>query len=133
MATATETKKSTVDTNQMGDFFGRLYSFNASLKLYHWHVTGTGSYAEHIALDQAIESITDTLDRIVETSYSLYGDINITVPETPVPQNIEEHCQKFYDYIQQSKEMFKEDFSESILDDFQEAIQQLLFRLRRLR
>ncbi|MCD8173024.1 MAG: DUF5856 family protein [Alistipes sp.] len=133
MATATETKKSTVDTTRMGDFFGRLYSFNASLKLYHWHVTGTGSYAEHIALDQAIESITDTLDRIVETSYSLYGDINITVPETPVPQNIEEHCQKFYDYIQQSKEMFKEDFSESILDDFQEAIQQLLFRLRRLR
>ncbi|MCC8018541.1 MAG: DUF5856 family protein [Rikenellaceae bacterium] len=133
MATATETKKTTEDTTQMGDFFGRLYSFNASLKLYHWHVTGTGSYAEHIALDQAIESITDTLDRIVETSYSLYGDIDITIPETPVPQNIEEHCQKYYDYIQQSKEMFKEDFSESILDDFMEAIQQLLFRLRRLR
>lgn len=134
MATATQSKQSTgQDTTQMGEVFGRMYSFNASLKLYHWHVTGTGSYAEHIALDQAIETLTDVLDRIVETSYSLYGDIEIVVPETPVPENIEQHCQKFYDSLTESKELFKEDFSSSIIDDFQEAIQQLLFRLRRLR
>ncbi|MCC8034814.1 MAG: DUF5856 family protein [Rikenellaceae bacterium] len=133
MATETQTQPTTQQKTQIGEFFGRLFSFNTSLKLYHWHVTGQGSYAEHIALDQAIDTLLDVIDRIVETSYSLYGDIDIVVPETPVPENIEEYCQQFYDYIDESKEMFTEDFSSSILEDYQEAIQQLLFRLRRLR
>lgn len=133
MATATQTKTSTQDTTKIGELFGRMFSFNAALKLYHWHVTGTGSYAEHIALDQAIETLTDVLDRIVETSYSLYGDINITIPSTPVPGNIEEYCQKFYDQVEEERDVFKETFSDSIMDDYQEGIQQLLYRLRRLR
>ncbi len=85
MATDTQTKQATDQKTQMGEFFGRLFSFNSSLKLYHWHVTGQGSYAEHIALDQAIDSVLDIIDRVVETSYSLYGDIEIVIPETPVP------------------------------------------------
>jgi|GEM_PF-115616 len=117
----------------IGDFFGRLYAFNNSLKLYHWHVTGPGSYAEHIALDQALESLPDALDRIVETTYALNGDIAITIPECKVPGNIVRYCEDMYKQIYIERKSFDEDFLEAILDDYQEAIQQLLYRLKRLR
>lgn len=118
--------------SKMGEFFGNMYSFNISLKLYHWHVSGKGSYAEHMALDQAIDALADALDRIVETSYSAYGPMPITLPETPVPENIVKHAEGFFQYADEQRELFGKDFSTAIIDDYQEAIQQLLYRLRRL-
>lgn len=135
MATTVKTKTATAAssaTTKMGAFFGELYSFNVSLKLYHWHVTGKGSYAEHMALDQALESMNDTLDRLVETSYALYGDIKIVVPASPVPANIVDHVSKFFQYTQKQRSLFGEDFTAAIIDDYQEAMQQLLYRLKRL-
>lgn len=132
METKEKAKKNTAAVKEVGEFFGKMYSFNASLKLFHWHVTGKGSYAQHIALDQALADLTDTLDRIVETSYAMYGDINIVVPETTVPKDIVEHAQKAYDYIEYQRELFSEAFTAAILDDYQEGIQQLIYRLKRL-
>lgn len=121
-----------VKNSDLGVFFGKLYSYNTSLKLYHWHVTGKGSYAQHIALDQAIDSLSDPLDRIVETTYAMKGDIEIVIPETKVPADIIKHAEDYYNYVEKGRELFSEAFLESILDDFQEAIQQLLYRLKRL-
>lgn len=135
MKSKTSTKsKSSVDDKvaKMGEFFGRMYSFNISLKLYHWHVSGKGSYAEHMALDQALDDLADALDRIVETSYSAYGPMTIELPETPVPNNIVKHAEDFFEYADEQRELFDKDFSTAIIDDYQEAIQQLLYRLRRL-
>lgn len=132
MATATKTMSRTSTANKQGQIFGKMYSFATSLKLYHWHVTGQGSYAQHMALDQALESLTDILDRIVETSYVKYGAPSITVPETKVPTDIARHCEKFYDEMQTARKLFSEEFTDSIIDDWQEGVQQLLYRLRRL-
>lgn len=126
-------KSNATSTSKTGKFFGELYSFNNSLKLFHWHVTGAGSYAQHMALDQALEDLSGCLDRIVETTYAMVGDVDVVIPETVVPRNIVEHCEKFYDHIQQQRELFPEDFTAAILDDYQEAIQQLLYRLKRLK
>ncbi len=128
----TKTKPSEGNLTQMGELFGRMYSFNISLKLYHWHVSGKGSYAEHMALDQAIDGLSDPLDRIVETSYSAYGPMKITLPQTPTPTNIVQHSEEFFEYVDQKRDLFEKDFSTAIIDDYQEAIQQLLYRLRRL-
>lgn len=133
MKTTNETKKSTVKSDSIGKFFGELYSFNTSLKLFHWHVTGEGSYAQHMALDQALVDLGDALDRIVETTYAMKGDQNIVIPETKTPSNIVSHCENFFEHIDEKRDMFKEDFSTAILDDYQEAIQQLLYRLKRLK
>ena len=127
-----KTKTSAQNTDKVGDFFGRLFSFNSSLKLFHWHVTGKGSYAQHIALDQAIESVLENIDRFVETSYAMLGDINVVIPETKTPKDIVKHCEGFYDYLQDSRKLLSEDFSQAIFDDYQEAVQQLLYRLKRL-
>ena len=132
-ATVKQPKAKTSSVNkEIGTFIGELFSFNNSLKLYHWNVTGVGSYAQHIALDQAIAVITELLDRITETTYALKGDLNIVIPQTSVPGDIVKHATGFYDYVDSKRELFTEDFSESILDDIQENIQQLLYRLVRL-
>lgn len=134
MTTTTETKTnvSAKIKAMMGEFFGRMHSFNSSLKLYHWHVTGHGSYAEHMALDQALGALTDALDRIVETSIALYGTIDIVIPATETPRNIVLNAEGFYNYVDEQRELFGENFTTAIIDDYQEAIQQLLYRLKRL-
>lgn len=132
MSTTTEKTKSIAANAKVGTFVGNLFAFNNSLKLYHWHVTGKGSYAQHIALDQAIESLLDVTDRVTETTYALLGDIEIVIPETKTPDNIIKHAEAFFDYIEEQRKLFPEAFTQSILDDYHEAIQQLLYRLKRL-
>lgn len=128
----TQNSKTTQKNAQLGTFIGELYSFNVSLKLFHWHVSGPGSYAQHMALDQAIDSLSETLDSIAETTYSLEGDLPVTVPQTKAPQDIVKHVEGFYDHVQDNRKLFSEDFSASLMDDCQEALQQLLYRLKRL-
>ena len=130
--TATKKVAKTNTKSEMGKFFGRMYSFNNSLKMYHWHITGKGSYAQHMALDQALEDLADAMDRIVETSYALYGDIEVVIPETTTPKNIIDHAEMFFTDCQKQRKLFTEDFTQAIIDDYQEAIQQLLYRLKRL-
>lgn len=135
MATKTKEKKvaAVSSAKEIGTFIGELFSFNSSLKLYHWHVSGEGSYAQHMALDQALESLLDTIDRITETTYALVGDIDIVIPETKNPKNIVKHTADFYTYVGKHRDLFPENFSQAIIDDYQEALQQLNYRLKRLK
>lgn len=117
---------------EIATFIGELFSFNSSLKLYHWSVTGPGSYAKHMALDEAIASLLDVIDRITETTIAMVGDVQIVIPETKAPKDIVKHASDFYNYVEKHRDLFPEAFSQSIIDDYQEAIQQLLYRLIRL-
>lgn len=135
MATAAKTQKKTVQSinKEVGSFIGELFSFNSSLKLFHWGITGPGSYAQHMALDQALDSLLDVIDRITETTIAMMGDVPVTIPETKTPKDIVKHASDFYAYVEKQRKLLPEDFSQSILDDYQEAIQQLLYRLIRLK
>lgn len=114
-------------------FLGEMISFRNSLKLVHWSITGKGSYEAHISLDQAIESLVDITDRLVETTFALSGTLDIIIPETARPKNYIKHIEDFYAHVEKvRKDLFPESFSQSIIDDAQESIQQLLFRLKRL-
>lgn len=128
----TALKGVTVSNKEIGAFFGKIVSFNNSLKLYHWHVTGVGSYAKHIALDQAIADLQDATDRLVETTYAQAGDIDIIVPETKAPSDIIKTASDFYAEVEKARAFFTEAFTQAIIDDYHEAIQQLLYRLKRL-
>lgn len=133
MSTTAEKKSKSVATNaKLGTVVGKMFSFNSSLKLYHWHVTGKASYAQHMALDQALDDLSDTIDRITETTYALNGDINIVIPETKLPTDIIKHCESFYEYMESQRALFVEPMTQAIIDDYNEGIQQLLYRLKRL-
>ena len=124
----THSKKS-----EVASFLGELISFRSSLKLVHWSITGNGSYEAHISLDQAIDSLVDITDRLVETTFALEGTLDIIIPETSKPENYIMHVENFYRHVEEVREvLFAESFSQSILDDAQEAVQQLLYRLKRL-
>ena len=114
------------------EFLGKIVSFRQSLKLIHWSVTGKGSYETHISLDQAIDTLTGVTDRLVETSFALLGTLDIVIPETHRPKVYIPYIEDFYQYVETNRSVFKESFSQSIVDDFQEAVIQLLFRLKRL-
>lgn len=112
--------------------FGQLFSFNSALKLYHWQVTGKGSYSQHMALDEAIGSLLKLTDSLIEITIGMHNSIEITIPETHTPDDIVKHVQDFYTYFETQRELFSEAFSQSIIDDYQEIIQQLLYKLIRL-
>ncbi|WP_104381761.1 DUF5856 family protein [Sphingobacterium sp. HMA12] len=126
-------KKQQNTKQEVANFLGEMISFRNALKLTHWSITGKGSYEAHISLDQAIESLIDITDRLVETTFSLEGTLNIIIPETSKPANYIKYIEDFYKQVESKREgLFKETFSQSIIDDAQEAVQQLLFRLKRL-
>jgi DNA-binding ferritin-like protein len=120
--------------NETTIFLGEFISFRNSLKLIHWSITGKGSYEAHISLDQAIDSLNDITDRLVETTFALEGTLDITIPETARPKDpYIKHIEAFYKHVEEKrKALFPESFSQSIIDEAQEATQQLLFRLKRL-
>ncbi|RQO32595.1 hypothetical protein DBR32_03090 [Taibaiella sp. KBW10] len=122
------------NTNKkIATFLGEMISFRNSLKLIHWSITGRGSYEAHISLDQAIESLADITDRLVETTFALNGALEIVIPETARAKEYIKHIEGYYKHVETTREaLFPETFSQSIIDDAQEAIQQLLFRLKRL-
>ncbi len=133
MNTSTLKNQTSTLNKEVADFIGQVFSFNNSLKLHHWHVTGDASYARHIALDQAIGDLSDVLDRLTETSYATKGDLNVVIPETKNPSDVIKHAEDFYKYSETQRELFAEAFVQAIIDDLQEAIQQLLYRLKRLK
>jgi DNA-binding ferritin-like protein len=119
--------------HEVAAFLGEMVSFRNSLKLIHWSITGKGSYEVHLSLDQAIDSLVDITDRLVETTFALDGTLDIVLPETTKPKDYIKHVEDFYAHVEDKrKALFPESFSQSIIDDAQEAIQQLLFRLKRL-
>lgn len=135
---STQTQKKTNEelankSDEISQFLGNVFSFNSSLKLIHWTVTGEGSYAAHISLDEAIGTLLNVTDRLVETTYASYIHLDIVIPETKRPENYVKHIEGFYDYVDNNRKLFSEIFAQSILDDYQEGIKQLLFRLKRLK
>ena len=127
MAKARENK------NEITAFLGEMISFRTSLKLIHWSITGKGSYEVHLSLDQAIDSLVDITDRLVETTFALEGTLDLVIPEATRPKDYIKYIEDYYKRVEEKREqLFPESFSQSIIDDAQEAIQQLLFRLKRL-
>jgi DNA-binding ferritin-like protein len=117
---------------EVAQFLGEVFSFNTSLKLTHWGITGKGSYAAHLSLDEAITTLLDATDSLVETTIATLGDLNITVPETERPTDYIKHIEGFYEYVDAKRPIFPDTFTQSVLDNYQQGVKQLLYRLKRL-
>ncbi len=120
-------------SKEIGNFLGQLVSFRDALKLHHWKITGPSSYAIHMALDQAVDGVSESSDGLIETSYAVYGDIDIVIPETKNPKNIILFAENFYKHLDEKRNLFTEDFQKAFFDDLQQVVQQLLYRLKRLK
>ncbi len=126
-------KLKSVDKNRIGEYIGECRSVMEGVKLYHWDVTGTASYAQHITVDQFIEQMNASVDSLAETSIALYGDINITVPKTDKPTNIIDYFNKFRISTKNIRNVLVENVQIAIVDTIDEATLQVLYRLKRLK
>lgn len=126
-------KLKNVDKNRIGEYIGECRSVMEGAKLYHWDVTCTASYAQHIALDQFIEQMNAPVDSLAETSIALYGDINITIPKTDKPTNIVDYINKFRISTKNIRNILIENVQIAIVDTIDEAALQVLYRLKRLK
>lgn len=118
--------------NNIGNLIGEMMAFRNSLKIHHWLVTGTASYARHMALDQAVNDLDDIIDRIAETTIAVHGAFDIIAPMSSTPTDIISSCKDFYKRVDDARELFSEIFTQAIIDDFQEGVQNLIYRLERL-
>lgn len=125
-------EKSGGSKSKIAKLIGQMFALQTSLKLYHWNITGTGSYAQHIAIDEAIDSLSESMDSIAETVIADYGTLNIVVPECVKPDNITKFVDAFYEVVDSNRSIFSEIFMQSIIDDYQQALKQLNYRLKRL-
>lgn len=126
-------KLKSVDKNKIGEYIGECRSVMEGAKLYHWDVTDTASYAQHIALDQFIEQMNAPVDSLAETSIALYGDINITISKTDKPTNIVDYINKFRISTKNIRNILIENVQIAIVDTIDEAALQVLYRLKRLK
>ncbi len=75
-----------------------------------------------MALDEAIASLLDVIDRITETTFALVGDLQIAIPETKTPKDIVKHASDFYNYVEKHRDLFPEAFSHRRLSGSNPAI-----------
>lgn len=124
-------KSSTMNPEQ---FFGKLFQIRDQIHLKHLRVSGTGSYATHIALNEFYDGILDLTDSLIESYQGKYGIINITIKES-----------KDTDVISLLKElasltdggsvykMFKETWIQNELDTITKLTYQTLYKLQNLK
>lgn len=74
------------DSASEGAFCGKLLSCADKIKLAHFAVKGTGSYAKHTALGDLYNSFTDLTDEIVELIQGYKGILNISVPASSLTE-----------------------------------------------
>lgn len=66
--------------NKIGELFGNLFLIRNQIHLNHLKITGNGSYAGHIALNEFYDQLVDMIDGLIESYQGKYGIIQITIP-----------------------------------------------------
>lgn len=124
-------KSNTMNPEQ---FFGKLFQIRDQIHLKHLKVSGVGSYAQHVALNEFYNGILDLTDSLIESYQGKYGIINITIKES-----------KDTDAISLLKElasltdggnvykMFKETWIQNELDTISKLTYQTLYKLQNLK
>lgn len=59
-------------------------------------------------------------------------DVTIVIPETKLPKDIIKHVTGCYQSIRKERVLYAESLTESLLDDYEQTLVQLLYRLKRL-
>lgn len=65
-----------------GQFCGDLFACADIIKIAHLKAKGPGSYAQHVALGELYDALTDMADDITETIQGYKGILTISIPAT---------------------------------------------------
>lgn len=105
----------------------------------HWSTTGRGSFAQHMALGDFYEGITERADSIAEAYMGRYGSLGevpfMTPSEKPSKDNIDTLLEDYMDMIEEGRyEACEKDDTplQNLIDEAVELFLSTLFKLRRL-
>lgn len=73
-------KAMTKESSGMGSFCGDLFACANILKIAHLKVKGPGAYAQHTALGELYDTVSDMADDITETIQGYEGILTISIP-----------------------------------------------------
>lgn len=110
-------------------FIGSTIAFVGSLKLYHWEAILEGNKEKRRTLEHTADTLLNIVDKIAETTYTSLGRLNVTIPEVKKPDNIVQYASDYYDFIEMRRDLFEEESLHSIIDDYQEILQRLIYKL----
>lgn len=116
------------------EFFGRLFEIRDQIHLRHLRVSGSSSYAAHVALNEFYEGILDLLDNLVESYQGKYGIVTIKINSTKdeEPITILENLVKLTDGGQVYT-MFKETWIQNQIDEISTLAYKTLYKLKNLK
>jgi hypothetical protein len=116
------------------EFFGRLFEIRDQIHLKHLRVSGTGAYAQHVALGNFYESLLDLTDELIESYQGKYGIVSIKMssPKDEDPILIIENLAKLLD-AGQIYNMFKETWIQNQLDEISKLCYKTLYKLKNLK
>lgn len=72
----------TAKSDNYGTFCSELFACADIIKIAHLKAKGPGSYAQHVALGELYDALTDMADDITETIQGYKGILTISIPAT---------------------------------------------------
>lgn len=121
-------------TNKPTEFFGKLFQIRDQIHINHLRITGTGSYAGHIALHDFYDEILDLTDTLIESYQGKYGILDITIPASSKTEAITtlEELAKLTDGGN-AYNLFKETWLQNQIDEISTLTYQTLYKLKNLK
>lgn len=116
------------------EFFGRLFEIRDQIHLRHLRVAGSGSYAQHVALNEFYDGILGLLDDLIESYQGKYGIVSIKINQTKdeEPITLLENLVKLTDGGQVYS-MFKETWIQNQIDEISTLAYKTLYKLKNLK
>lgn len=129
-----EAPKIKLDKNSPAEFFGKLFQIRNQIHIKHLRITGTGSYAGHIALHDFYDTILGLTDNLIESYQGKYGIINLEVKEAcdTDPVKLLEELARTTDGGSVYN-MFKETWIQNQIDEISTLTYQTLYKLKNLK
>lgn len=110
-------------------FIGRLFELRDAAHVEHLK---TRSFAAHKALNKFYDNLLDLTDGFVESYQGKYGIIKIDIKPSN-PENFLTFLQEFANYVESSREVFKDEFLKNQVDEIASLAYSTIYKLTYLK
>lgn len=115
------------------DYINKLFTLKNVAQLFHWEVSGTGSFAAHKASETLYEELVPAIDEFVESYQGKYGLMKLTVDKSVSNQNFVAYLKSTAVYNEEAQSKFKESWLQNQVDEISKLLYQTLYKLENLK
>jgi len=125
----------TFETNKpVFDLFAKLFQARDFFHLSHLKTQGAGSYAAHVALNDAYDKILGLVDGIVESWQGSHGKLaDITLSAVAADTDPVVYITSLVKYIEVSRKSISESWLQNEIDEVQKLLTSTLYKLENLK